>query len=155
MVRLLHYSKEPLKGVKSVAPKRQGESFKPKGLWVSEDDAWKKWVSQNKFYPEEYVIENEILLEPDANMLHISKLEELHAFTDKVEVPAEWTRKYKYVDVLNLDWESVANSYDGILIMPYIWGGHSDPKTMWYYGWDIGSGCIWNADAVKDIVVYE
>ena len=78
MVRLLHYSKEPLKGVKSVAPKRQGESFKPKGLWVSEDDAWKKWVSQNKFYPEEYVIENEILLEDNANMLHISTLEELN-----------------------------------------------------------------------------
>ena len=41
-----------------------------------------------------------------------------------------------------IDWKKVASKYDGIEIVPY------QPKArmnlLWYYGWDIASGCIWN-----------
>ena len=39
--------------------------------------------------------------------------------------------------------------YDGIEINPYIGKAHLDNKTLWYYSWDVASGCIWNLGKVK------
>jgi len=38
----------------------------------------------------------------------------------------------------------VSKEYDGIEIAPYQWDARL--SLIWYYGWDVASGCIWNLD---------
>ena len=48
-----------------------------------------------------------------------------------------------------IDWIKVSKQYSGIEINPY---QHSNRYTsMWYYGWDVASGCIWKNDLIKNI----
>ena len=45
-----------------------------------------------------------------------------------------------------IDWKKVASKYGGIEINPY---QYDDAMLLWYYGWDIASGCVWNLSGVK------
>ena len=47
------------------------------------------------------------------------------------------------------DWAKVASHYDGIEICPYI---ESRRNMTWYYGWDVASGCVWNASGIKELI---
>jgi len=48
-----------------------------------------------------------------------------------------------------IDWGRVAEDYSGIEIAPYLYEARM--KHMWYYGWDVASGCIWGKGVVKNI----
>ena len=47
----------------------------------------------------------------------------------------------------SIDWNKVASKYDGIEINPYQFEARY--QYLWYYGWDIASGCVWNLSGVK------
>ena len=47
----------------------------------------------------------------------------------------------------SIDWKKVASKYDGIEINPYQFEARY--QYLWYYGWDVASGCIWNLKSVK------
>jgi hypothetical protein len=46
-----------------------------------------------------------------------------------------------------INWPKVAQDYSGIEICPYQWKFRLN--YMWYYGWDVASGCIWNQNALN------
>lgn len=48
-----------------------------------------------------------------------------------------------------IDWPKVAKRYGGIEITPYIYKARM--THLWYYGWDVASGCVWLASAVQNI----
>ena len=52
-----------------------------------------------------------------------------------------------------IQWDRVAERYQGIVITPYIWSRRLEPETHWYYPWDCASGCIWDGEAVESITV--
>lgn len=51
-----------------------------------------------------------------------------------------------------IDWRRVAESYQGIVIAPYVWARRHHLASGWYYAWDCASGCIWDSAAVAAIM---
>ena len=145
MNRLIHYSDTELQALYSIPAERQSSIScydKPKGLWVSvegEDD-WKSWCEAENFGCG--ALAYEIKLSKDANILYLSTASEIIAFTDEysIEGNSRWDRK--------INWSMVASKYHGIIIAPYCWSCRLTEHTIWYYGWDCSSGCIWNIDAI-------
>lgn len=144
---LIHYSNQALKSVRSVTQEPQGMNVrgdKPKGLWVSVqgDDDWYSWCQSESYGIGKLAYH--VVLCPDANVLRIGTAQELDEFTEQFGIEKSWT--------VDIDWISVANKYQGILIAPYIWQRRLEGKaSRWYYGWDCASGCIWDASAVSEV----
>jgi hypothetical protein len=107
----------------------QEPGFKPKGLWYGINTSWIDWVSSEMpSWESEFI---HIITLDSSSMLQINNIEEL----------SEFTSIYSYEDGEYINWQEVANKYSGIEINPYIWEARM--KFMWYYGWDIASGCVW------------
>ena len=41
------------------------------------------------------------------------------------------------------EWDTLIGQYDGIEICPYLQQFRMS-NSMWYYTWDVASGCIWD-----------
>lgn len=147
-MRLLHYSDNPVLTVRSVsqADPERSRFDKPKGFWISvegEDD-WASWCRNENFRDVDAQVVTEVFLTRDANVLLLKTAEDLD----------EITREYgnspipELPDFVSIDWERLAEEYQGIIIAPYIWERRLDGIAKWYYGWDCASGCIWDAAAV-------
>jgi hypothetical protein len=146
-------SKTPLK----LKLKKYIQSFnmKPAGLWYSIGSAWKDWCEENaSYFLGKYEYE---LTHANANILYIKTQEELEKFTeayapnfitggDGVHV------KKGIYSQFYVDWPAVSTKYDGIEINPY--QPSCAHKYMWYYGWDVSSGCIWNLNGVNLRPIY-
>jgi hypothetical protein len=140
-MELFHLTKEP----NLVLDKRvynQKTCFKPKGLWLSVDSkewvnnvTWDKWCQTHEFHTDNTKYKYRVSLNLGASILVISTFKKLLAFNDKYDLNN------------NIDWNSVAKHYDGIIIAPLIDEGRR--KFFWYYSWDCSSGCIWNSDVIK------
>lgn len=125
--------------------------FKPSGLWVSvegtdDDWGWKQWCEMEEWNNGGLAHRVEIILRPDANILRLSTVAEMHTFT------------HCYTDRLHriygmhgqIDWTRVMSQHDGIIIAPY---HYSLRLSMgWYYPWDCASGCIWNTAAIQEVL---
>jgi hypothetical protein len=127
---------------------------KPNGLWLSDVTqlSWKDWVAENvPEYTAHQQNEYEIELFDDANLLTLSTPLEMESFTQAYAEPlASEDGKGKLRpgrDNENILWHTVAQNYQGILITPYMW--RCRMSMFWYYGWDIASGCIWDASVFK------
>lgn len=145
MVKLIHYSDQPLTQIRSAAQNSEPELHgKPNGLWVSVGNAWSDWCRNNNFSLGE--LAHEVHLADDPNILWITKASELDAFNSRFGEPSTW---FKSIHVLR--WAQVAEQYDGIIISPYIWSRRLELSCHWYYGWDCACGCIWNARAISTI----
>lgn len=144
---LKHFSLEPLREIHSSKNDKDVLSIicKPNGLWVSVEGAeygWYDWCKENDFNLQKFNYETLIELTSTANVLMIDSPTGLDTFTE------EYGEQY-LSRMMIINWTRVASKYDGIIIAPYIWEKRLDINTMWYYGWDCASGCIWNADAIK------
>lgn len=127
-----------------------GQSDKPSGLWVSDEDeyGWAEWcVNNSPDFIAEY--RHEITLADDANILYLRTPEDIDAFTECYR--GDNLRQTGCI--FFIDWPQVAREYDGIIITPYQWTRRLMPSTRWYYGWDCASGCIWAKKAIKSFSV--
>jgi hypothetical protein len=141
-MNLSHFSNRIVSEVYST-PQPKEPNHKPKGFWVSVDDAnmpWDTWCIDNQFQWENLECRHKVVLHPTANVLVISDNETLETFS----------RGYKN-DRYSVHWRDVARTYQGIIITPYLWESRFDSRMMWYYGWDCASGCIWDAAAIQSI----
>ena len=134
-----HVSAEPIERVYSVPKQVPGP--KPRGLWYDVDREWEKWCrSEDWGWPDRpfgYRLEIE-----RTRILVISSVSALRHFTTMNGTNDEcrgWT----------INWANVASRYAGIEIAPYQWGCRH--VLSWYYGWDVASGCIWDASVVQSI----
>lgn len=143
-MRFLHYSEFPVNRVLDGA-QYDNPARKPCGLWISDEDdyGWHQWTQKNApdFLRKENVYE--VIVELD-NLLWLKTPEDIEAFTFCYSV--------EDFGLPHIDWPVVAKEYDGIIITPYQWTCRLSIQTMWYYGWDCASGCIWNKKAIKRII---
>ena len=134
--------------LKKMNTKQRDSGPKPMGLWYCVGFGWLDFTTSD--FTTFYTIGNrvhafEISLD-GLNILKITSYDELLKFEDAYLVSNE-EDVYKSMRKFDIDWARVAENYDGIEIAPYIHKarmGH-----MWYYGWDVASGCIWNTSNLK------
>lgn len=88
------------------------------------------------------LLRQRIILTPAANILHLQTPKELDDFTTKY-------RSTPHFSDIHLEWDRVAEEYQGILIAPYQWSRRLE--LMWYYSWDCASGCIWDITAIERV----
>ena len=154
--KYIHYSDEPLNKLDDVPTKEQSENGpKPRGIWFSVGEDWVNWLKDSHFdmHPDfPWHKQTALVLKKKAKVLRISNAKQMDSFTKKYYGVDEYlpdinTPKWKPGQMIN--WQRVAQDYDGIIIAPYIGSRRLEPHTMWYYGWDVASGCVWNIDAIR------
>ena len=167
MITLRHYSSTVVKLDRTHRYRQSDRDLKPHGFWVTipgEDD-WPTWCRQEQFAEHRLRFEHEVILRPNANIRVISTPEQLDAFTDEFrtkEGEPHWSdaitssyrvtsgySEYGYWRKNYLDFTKIKPMYDGLIIAPYLWTRRHE--YMWYYGWDVASGCIWNLDAISSV----
>lgn len=128
----------------------QQPGMKPKGLWVSDEDAfgWREWCTDESFGEDRLSVAHEITLAPDADILRIHDAWGIDDLTSRFASGRE-TGGYA------LDWSAVADLHQGILITPYIGIRRLSMHCGWYYGWDCASGCIWDSAAIESFRTVE
>jgi tRNA nucleotidyltransferase/poly(A) polymerase len=132
-------SPKPFTGFRPVSG--QGHDFKPKGLWYSCGSAWDDWCRYEMpsgITGAPYVYRIEVNL---SRMIVIRNAEDFKDFESKYGVLQR--------GMMMIDWKEVARDYDGIEICPY--QHRFRMSSMWYYGWDVASGCIWGSGAFKAV----
>lgn len=144
-----HYSAEEVRLPLRIAPSRL--HHKPNGFWLSvpgEDD-WPSWCRAEDFCLEKLAVCHEVRLSPDANILHLTTLDEIVEFTE------EYGQSSRSGGVWEIAWRRVTPKFDGIVIAPYSWTARYDERTLWYNTWDCASGCVWNPEAIASLRVKE
>jgi len=140
-------SKEPYTDFRNVRQKRpQTSNQKPNGLWYGCGDDWIQWLrSDMPEWLEESTYLYEIKLGSD--VLQVSNDEEFQNLEDEFLVNARFGQKA-------MGWELIQkNGYSGIEICPYNHGRRGVMGSDWYYGWDVGSGCIWDSRGIVEITL--
>lgn len=123
---------------------KQKKGYKPNGLWYGIGPSWINWVrSEMPDWETEHVFRLSI---DESKMKIIRNYQQLVEFEKEYSLPIDgwddYNGRYLYID-----WERVARDYGGIEIAPYLYEARY--KHMWYYGWDVASGCIWGTGVVK------
>jgi hypothetical protein len=154
-VILYHYSHKPELAPRTVPEEDHVTLFrgdKPKGLWLSDDAAEESWpwfCSQDGWPLGRYRFE--VTVSDDANILVLDTVDKLLAFSELYNgaepFPGQPDTGIRSV----IDWPQVAEDFQGILISPYQWDLRYDPRTQFYYGWDVASACVWDASAIARV----
>ena len=143
--RLIHYSRVHVASVYSCEQQTE-PGLKPHGLWLSvcgEYD-WKWWCEKANYKLRDLLCPHDVVLVHDARILRLNGAYDIDKFTKKYSGAHPDLKHYKLID-----WNVVANRYQGIIIVPYVWERRFSP--FWYYGWDCASGCIWDKTAIESI----
>jgi hypothetical protein len=121
---------------------KQEKSYKPRGLWYGIGPSWVNWVRNEM---PQWEVENVFKIDIDESRMKIIRnYEQLLAFEKEyLVIPKE------YYGFKTIDWVRVAEDYSGIEIAPYLYEARMN--HMWYYGWDVASGCIWGSGVIKNI----
>ncbi len=142
----IHTSKYPIYELKKERY-YQKSGNKPYGFWYGFGNEWIEWTEMAG--PElkgEYVHKVDI---DGSNILQIKDYSEIERFTK------EYQSNHQIIPgvIFDIDWSRIEFQYDGIEINPYIYQALMSNKFLWYYGWDVASGCIWNLSKVKIILL--
>jgi len=134
-------SKKPYTDFQNV---RQEPHQKPAGLWYGCGDGWIEWLrSDMPQWLEESTYLYEIKLGSD--VLQISNNKEFQNLEDKFKARDRFGREV-------IDWDLVQEAgHSGIEICPYNYDRRM--TSDWYYGWDVGSGCIWDSRGITEITL--
>lgn len=130
---------------------------KPNGLWYGINDSWIDWcASEEMGWVHDHI--HEVILD-ESKILKITNLDEFDDFEKEYgdvdpllaklerQFPGQMMSFRRGMETIRFD--KVAEKYSGIEITPYLYERRL--TSMWYYGWDCASGCVWSQDAVKDI----
>ena len=123
---------------------------KPRGFWVSvkgEDD-WPSWCRSEKFAVGSLGVRHAVTLAEHANILHLGNVSDILDFHGEY---SETVSYYLSHEQEHINWELVAEQYDGIIIAPYQWSLRLGDNAPWYYSWDVASGCIWSVEAISEV----
>lgn len=136
----VHMSKNPIYSLEKINYV-QKPGPKPKGFWYGFGDKWIDWIkTEMPEWKGEYIYEVDI---SDSKILQIKNYLELKEFTQEYKLSEQIIPGTIYL----IDWNRVAFKYDGIEINPYI--RRARLELLWYYGWDVASGVVWNLDKAK------
>ena len=122
-------------------------NLKPHGLWYSIDNEWIEWCKNNM---PSFIRPNSFNLEINLNeCIVISTEEELVNFNNKY-------KKIYYDSIVGLDLVKLKEDYKGIEIRNYndLYDYRMELEYMWFYGWDVSSGCIWDLSILTKVEQY-
>lgn len=124
---------------------QQEMGMKPHGLWYAQAHEWLEWIIENDFATDKY--SSAYIITPDySKILKIDSPDKLKSFHEEYSInPLPQLKSSKY-DSMYIDWKKIAEKYSGIEIIPYQYKYRFE--YMWYCGWDVASGCIWNENAI-------
>lgn len=128
-------------------PNKSDLTLKPDGLWYGVDDSWYRWCLSESFGGIGTYI-YEIKLRPKTNILFLDTKQKVLSFSK------EYARTDDIFAKMNstwIDWARVMADFDGIDVNPYFYDMRFEFGLMWYYGWDVPSGCVWRGTAVKSV----
>ena len=116
--------------------------FKPHGFWLSVDDDWRRWCSDEGM---SYADAEPVPFAVDTDhVLWLTTVGEIDAFTDEYEEPGSGPFG------VYIDWSRVSERHAGIVIAPYQWQRRLDGRAhSWYYPWDCASACVWDLSALS------
>lgn len=164
-MKLVHYSNAPvrLEDLKRLEQSElNGQYFKPRGLWVSDDDEewnWRTWCEEEDFRLDHLTHANEVILVPDPNVLILNSATDIDRFSAEFATFGEGELpeivRITLRTTLFLNWPRVMQRWNGIIITPYIVARRLASECMWYYGWDCASGCLWEPSAIASITLQE
>jgi hypothetical protein len=144
---LFHYSAEPLGELRAVAQEvepRLGILAKPRGLWLSAEDDWAQWCTENEFAVDKLAVRARVTLKEPDRLLRLQTVQEI------LDFQAKYVRLVKGFELfVGIDWTRAAAEYAGILIAPYQRSARHD--LMWYYTWDCASACIWDTSIIERV----
>tara|TARA_Y100000780_G_C13484995_1_gene340001 strand:+ start:67 stop:618 length:552 start_codon:yes stop_codon:yes gene_type:complete len=142
--------------------KQSSNQFKPRGFWYSCHDSWYNWIIEEGMkkilykYIHKVNINNNVMTsigKKDKNKLLIIKsIKDFDIFNKKYGT--EYKKKMIFNDGDNssnsinfykIDWIKVSKDYGGIEICPFL---QKRKGYIWYCGWDVASGYIWNTEAI-------
>lgn len=160
-MRLVHFSNAPVK-LDTLIARGQDEQgdMKPKGLWVSDEDAecsWSWWCKGENFRLGDLTHVHEVTLSNTAEICYLRTPGEIIDFGREFRVqhgPFAGGSTLGY-HLMMLDWVRVIQRWHGIVITPYQWACRMENDCFWYYGWDAASGCIWEPSAIGSIILRE
>jgi hypothetical protein len=121
---------------------KQEVGAKPWGLWYACGTEWLRWCQDempDRCYPHLFI------LRVSKDVLKIRTRDQLIKF-DKKYGATSFDNIYKSDTFSNIDWSKVTQKYSGIEICPYQYKERLN--FLWYYTWDVASGCIWRADGL-------
>lgn len=125
---------------------QQKVDFKPRGIWYDLNGEWLDWCSTEMPH---YIKKNDFELKLDFKKMLLLRTEDAvrdFAACYQVQLNPDFS------SLRNIDWPRVAQEYAGIEIAPYQYSLRFARDFLWYYGWDCASGCVWSADAIREIV---
>lgn len=122
-------------------------NLKPDGLWISIDNSWEEWCRDNEFKLDAIQNKYKIELNDNSNILIINTINKFKEFYNRYKTESEIGSFYKP------DWGTIKNKYDGIIISPYFYQLRLEIDYLWYSIWDCSSGCIWNLNSIKSIIL--
>lgn len=138
----IHMSKKPFELEQRTF--NQKVTMKPFGFWYGFGSEWIDWTrSEMPEWVGKYIYSVDI---GNTNVLQIKTHMELMMFNREYQSNLSDTG-HRRLEGEVIDWKKVADKYDGIEINPYQFEARY--QYLWYYGWDIASGCIWNLSGVK------
>lgn len=158
-MRLIHFSQSPLLKVSS---EKQSDNphHKPEGLWFSAgdgEDGWRSWCLIERFHTHRLGYRTELKFKRSARILRIKSASGIDRITRAYGVEPGWastlpnrTARARRWRVIDVRWKEIAKQYDAIIIAPYIYQRRL-AGPMWYYTWDVASGCVWNAGAIESL----
>jgi hypothetical protein len=171
-MRLRHYSDEPIEKItRRGYMVKQKAGMKPMGFWLSDErggTGWKSWATSESFHLGALAYEYQVKLTGKEKILYLRSAEAIDKFTAEYRADSEsnrfsddFDRRYSEEHpesrifrsgptVYDIDWPRLqAEGWQGIIITPYQWARRMTNHTMWYYGWDCASGCIWDTRAIS------
>jgi hypothetical protein len=125
---------------------------KPHGLWYDINGEWKHWCEDEEF---EGIYKNNFELEIDTTqILIIENYSELLSFHNKYSVPGKHSYGIFTARYNSIDWQAVRSRYKGIEIRNFNRIKYTESNgdyPMWFYGWDVSSGCIWDLSCITKV----
>jgi len=142
VVKRLHFTHKEFK----FKNRSQETETKPKGLWYGINDSWMNWCKNEmpNWIPKKPIY-YEITLD-DRYILFLKSRSDILKFTEEFGQLICQKSELRMID-----WTMVAKLYSGIEINPYQWECRLGLETLWYYGWDVSSGCIWDQKGILEI----
>lgn len=136
----------PENSIKFRTKSQQEKGYKPHGLWYGIGTSWMDFV-KSELYDRDYGNVFKIDID-ESKMKIIRNYKELLEFEKEYSTDIEGMGGFNKWSIY-IDWVRVAEDYSGIEIAPYLYEARM--KHMWYYGWDVASGCIWGKGVIKNI----
>ena len=121
--------------------------FKPKGLWFEVDGDWVRWCKSDMpdWLEERYKVPYGVEFDPD-KVLWLKTARDIDDFTAMYAVPL-FPERLDFRST-TIAWARLTEAYAGLVIAPYCWRRRMSEHTLWYYGWDCASGCIWDLSVI-------